>query len=182
MANPSSSPTTGDRIPTDRPIAFLLGSDSDLPTLEGAFEILNNLQIGYHVRILSAHRTPQETAAFAREAAQSGIRVLIGAAGMAAHLAGTLAAHSSLPVLGIPVDSGPLQGHDALLSTVMMPAGVPVGTLGIGAAGARNAALFAARILALTDEDIARRLEQRRAAEREKILARDRATRERFGC
>ena len=93
------------------PVAFVLGSDSDLPTLQGAFDILDGLQIGYSVRILSAHRTPEEASAFARTARESGIHVLIGAAGMAAHLAGALAAHSLVPVLGIPVDSGPLKGQ-----------------------------------------------------------------------
>ena len=163
-----------------KPIAFVLGSDSDLPTLDGAFEILDQLEVGYQVRILSAHRTPEEATSFARGAKDAGIRVLIGAAGMAAHLAGALAAHSLVPVLGIPVDSGPLTGRDALLSTVMMPPGVPVGTLGIGQTGAMNAALLAARILALSDDDLASRLVDYVEAERQKTLAKDRETQERF--
>lgn len=166
----------------DRPIAFLMGSDSDLPALEGAFEALEKLGIGFHVRVLSAHRTPEEAAAFARDAQKNGIKVLIGAAGMAAHLAGALAAHSLLPVLGIPIDAGPLHGEDALLSTSMMPPGVPVGTMGIGKSGAKNAALLAARILALSDEDVARKLVEMRDAAREQVLAKDRKVRERFGC
>jgi phosphoribosylaminoimidazole carboxylase PurE protein len=164
-----------------KPIAFVLGSASDLPTIEGGLEILDRLKLGYSVRILSAHRTPEEACAFARGAADQGIKVLIGVAGMAAHLAGALAAHSRLPVLGIPVDAGPLKGQDALLSTVMMPPGIPVGTLGIGSSGAKNAALLAARILALGDHDVARRLEDYSAADREKTLAKDREVQERFG-
>ena len=97
---------------SDRPVAFVLGSDSDLTTLQGAFDVLGKLEIGFHVRILSAHRTPEEASTFAREAKQNGIHVLIGAAGMAAHLAGALAAQSLVPVLGIPVDAGPLRGED----------------------------------------------------------------------
>jgi phosphoribosylaminoimidazole carboxylase PurE protein len=167
---------------TPRPIAFLLGSDSDLPTLEGAFKTLTELGIGFHVRILSAHRTPAEAGEFARTAREQGVRVLVGVAGMAAHLAGALAAHSTLPVIGVPVDSGPLRGEDALLSTVMMPPGVPVAATGIGQAAAKNAALFAVRILALGDETIAAKLEGLRAAEREKTLQKDREVRARFGC
>ena len=165
-----------------RPIAFLLGSDSDLDTLEGGFAILRELGIGFHVRVLSAHRTPDEACAFARDAESNGIKVLIGAAGMAAHLAGALASHSLLPVLGIPVDAGPLRGADALHSTVMMPPGIPVGTLGIGSSGAKNAALLAARILALGDAELAARLRAHRAADRDKTLRKDAAVRETFGC
>ncbi|GAB4163483.1 MAG: 5-(carboxyamino)imidazole ribonucleotide mutase [Planctomycetota bacterium] len=166
----------------DRPIAFVLGSDSDLPVLEGAFEALSGMGIGFSVRILSAHRTPDEAAQFARGAAQSGVRVLIGVAGMAAHLAGALAAHSLLPVLGVPVDAGPLGGEDALVSTAMMPAGIPVAAMGIGKAAAKNAALFAVRILALSDPGIAEKLRRNRDEERRKTLAKDEAIRERFGC
>ena len=167
--------------PTDQPVAFLLGSDSDLPTLEGAFQILDQLEVGYQVRILSAHKTPQEATGFAKAAQAAGVKVLIGAAGMAAHLAGALAAHSSLPVLGIPVDAGPLKGQDALLSTAMMPPGVPVGTLGIGSSGAKNAALLAARILALSDEALGARLQAWREADRDRTLAKDRAAQEKYG-
>ena len=166
----------------NRPIAFLLGADSDLPVLEGGYELLQELGVGFHVRVLSAHRTPVEACEFARDAESNGVKVLIGAAGMAAHLAGALASHSNLPVLGIPVDAGPMRGEDALFSTVMMPPGIPVGTLGIGKAGARNAALLAARIVALIDPELAERLRQHREADREKTLAKDAAVRERFGC
>lgn len=164
------------------PIAFVLGSDSDLPVLEGAFLILDELGVAFHVRILSAHRTPEQACGFARDARAKGYRVLIGAAGMAAHLAGALAAHSSLPVLGIPIDAGPLKGQDALLSTVMMPPGVPVGTLGIGSSGAKNAALLAVRILALSDAGLAGRLEAYVAADRERTLGKDREVQARFGA
>jgi phosphoribosylaminoimidazole carboxylase PurE protein len=167
---------------TARPIAFLLGSDSDLPVLEGAFSTLQNLGIGFHVRILSAHRTPDEAVAFARTARENGVQVLIGVAGMAAHLAGALAAHSTLPVLGVPVDSGPLRGEDALLSTAMMPPGIPVAAMGIGKAAAANAAMFAVRILALSDPAVMKKLEAARDAEREKTLAKDREVRTRFSC
>lgn len=165
-----------------RPVAFLLGSDSDLPTIEGALAVLDQLGVGYHVRVLSAHRTPDEAARFAREAESIGVKVLVGVAGLAAHLAGALAAHSLLPVLGVPADAGPLRGQDALLSTVMMPPGIPVGTLAIGNVGAKNAALLAVRILALADAGVAARLRAWRDSERDKALSKDHAMRERFGC
>lgn len=165
-----------------RPIAFLMGSDSDVTTIEGALALLDEFGIGYHVRVLSAHRTPTEAATFARDAEKNGVKVLIGVAGLAAHLAGALAAHSLLPVLGVPAETGPLRGHDALLSTVMMPPGIPVGTLAIGSVGAKNAALLAVRILALSDPKIAAGLQAFAAAERDKSLSKDRAVRERFSC
>lgn len=167
---------------TARPVAFLLGSDSDLPILEGAFATLESLGVGFHVRVLSAHRTPDEACEFARTARDNGVKVLIGVAGLAAHLAGALAAHSTLPVLGVPVDAGPMRGEDALLSTVMMPPGIPVAATGIGKPAAKNAALMAVRILALADAELAERLDEAREREREKTLAKDRAVRERFGC
>ncbi|MCA8955605.1 MAG: 5-(carboxyamino)imidazole ribonucleotide mutase [Planctomycetes bacterium] len=162
------------------PIAFVLGSDSDLDSLEGAFKLLDALEVGYAVRVLSAHRTPDEACSFARNAKDAGCKVLIGCAGMAAHLAGALAAHSRLPVLGVPVDSGPLGGRDALLSTVMMPPGIPVGTLGIGSSGAKNAALLAVRILALQDSALDQRLAAHIDADRKKTLERDSAVQARF--
>ncbi len=165
-----------------KPVAFMIGSDSDLPQLEGAFQVLRDLEIGFHVRILSAHRTPDEASAFAKSAHDQGIKVLIGVAGMAAHLAGALAANSNLPVLGIPIDSGPMRGEDALYSTAMMPPGIPVGTLGIGKAGAKNAALLAARIVALTDASITERLLEYRERERQTTLAKDDKVREQFDC
>lgn len=167
---------------SDRPIAFVLGSDSDLPTLEGAFDALKKLEVGFSVRVLSAHRTPEDAAAFAKQARDDGVRVLIGVAGLAAHLAGALAAHSPLPVLGVPVDAGPMRGEDALYSTAMMPPGTPVAAMGIGKAAATNAALFAVRILALADDSVRERLDRYRQAQREKALEKDRKVRDQYGC
>ena len=161
-------------------IAFVLGSDSDLPQLEGAFEILRSLEVGFAVRILSAHRTPHETAAFAEAAAAEGTKVLIGAAGMSAALPGVLAAHSQLPVIGIPCGGGALGGLDALYSTTQMPGGVPVASMGIGSAGAKNAALHAVRILSLLDSDLASRLAGYVDAQSKKVLEKDANVRSRY--
>jgi phosphoribosylaminoimidazole carboxylase PurE protein len=139
-------------------VGILMGSTSDLDVMNEAARILEDLGIAHEVVVTSAHRSPQKTAEYAANAAGRGLQVLIVAAGLAAHLAGAVAASTTLPVLGVPLDSGSLRGMDALLSTVMMPAGVPVGTLAIGAAGARNAALLAAQILALSDARLARAL------------------------
>src|SRR5262249_37294028 len=132
-------------------VAILMGSDSDWPVMTTAADRLTALGIGCDVRVLSAHRSPDETAKFARGARDAGFRVIICAAGAAAHLAGAVAAQTTLPVLGVPLDAGGLGGLDALLATVQMPAGVPVGTLAIGKAGADNAAILAVQILALPD-------------------------------
>ncbi len=139
-------------------VAILMGSDSDWPVMATAADRLAALGVVCEVRVLSAHRSPDETARFARTARAAGYRVIICAAGAAAHLAGAVAAQTTLPVLGVPLDAGGLGGLDALLATVQMPAGVPVGTLAIGKAGADNAALLAAQILALDDGDLATRL------------------------
>lgn len=139
-------------------VAILMGSDSDLPILENAFEILKSLEVPFEARILSAHRTPDLTAAYVKEAENRGCQVFIAAAGLAAHLAGAVAANTLCPVIGIPVDAGTLGGLDALLSTVQMPAGTPVACTSIGAAGARNAAFLAAQILALQNSDLKNRL------------------------
>jgi len=147
---------------TERPhplIGIIMGSDSDLPVMSGAIQVLEDFGLPYEVQILSAHRCPDETANYARESAEKGLKVLIAGAGWAAHLAGALAAQSTLPVIGIPIDSSPLQGLDALLSTAQMPPGVPVATMSIGKGGAQNAALFAVQILALLDPNLARKLE-----------------------
>ena len=143
-------------------VAILIGSDSDWSVMAAAAERLAELGIAYEARVTSAHRSPAETARFAREARQNGFGVLICGAGVAAHLAGAVAAQTTLPVLGVPLDTGGLGGLDALLSTVQMPAGIPVGTLAIGRAGAENAALLAAEILALGDARLAARLEDHR--------------------
>ncbi len=154
-------------------VALLMGSDSDLPRLEPGLAKLTELGIGHEARVLSAHRTPAEVVEFVRSAPSRGIRVLLCAAGGAAHLAGVVAAHTDLPVIGIPIDNPPLGGLDALLSTVQMPGGVPVATFGVGAGGPVNAALFAARILALSDPELGKRLEKFRGDQREKVLEKD---------
>ncbi len=143
-------------------VAVLMGSSSDLEVMSRAADCLEQLDIPHEVVVTSAHRSPDRTARYAKQAKRRGIKVLIVGAGRAAHLAGAVAANTTLPVLGVPLASGALAGMDALLSTVQMPAGVPVATLAIGGAGAENAALMAAQILALDDERLAARLDRRR--------------------
>ena len=140
-------------------VGVVMGSDSDLPVVEEALQVLDEFGVAYEVRILSAHRSPGETSAYARGCAERGLKVLIAAAGWAAHLAGVLAAETILPVIGIPVNSSPLQGLDALLSTVQMPPGIPVATMAIGKGGARNGAFFAVQILALQEPALRGKLE-----------------------
>jgi 5-(carboxyamino)imidazole ribonucleotide mutase len=139
-------------------VGIVIGSASDAPTMRTATQILDELEIPYEMRICSAHRTPQRAHDYATGAAGRGLKVIIAAAGMSAHLAGVMAALTHLPVLGVPMEGKLLGGLDALLSTVNMPKGIPVGTLGLGAAGAGNAALLAAAILALSDRDLEKRL------------------------
>jgi phosphoribosylaminoimidazole carboxylase PurE protein len=146
-------------------VGIVMGSESDRPVMEEAARVLEEFGVAFEVVVRSAHRTPDAAARWARSARGRGLRVLIAGAGGAAHLAGAMAAHSRLPVLGVPLASSPLGGFDALLSTVQMPPGVPVGTLGVGAWGARNAAHLAVRILALSDPSLARALEERAAAQ-----------------
>ena len=143
-------------------VAIVMGSKSDLPKLQAGIDAHTELGIPHEVRVISAHRTPERAADFAKGAADRGLKVLIAAAGGAAHLAGTLAAHTTLPVIGVPVNATALAGLDALLATVQMPAGIPVATVGID--GAQNAALLAAQILALSDPALAARLRQQRQA------------------
>jgi len=150
-------------------VAVVVGSESDLPLVKEAVETLQDLCIPYELHIASAHRTPDRAVALAREARARGLRVIIAAAGSAAHLAGVLAAHTTLPVIGIPIASGSLGGLDALLATVQMPSGVPVATVAIN--GARNAALLAAEILGTTDADIAERLARLRQEMAEQVEA-----------
>ncbi|MEE4537359.1 MAG: 5-(carboxyamino)imidazole ribonucleotide mutase [Erythrobacter sp.] len=145
-------------------VAVVMGSQSDWPTMSRAAEVLSELGVAHDARIVSAHRTPDRLSAFAKSAAEEGFRVIIAGAGGAAHLPGMIAAMSELPVLGVPVHSKALSGMDSLLSIVQMPAGVPVGTLAIGEAGAQNAGLMAAAILALGDEALRARLSEWRAA------------------
>ncbi|WP_018387760.1 5-(carboxyamino)imidazole ribonucleotide mutase [Ancylobacter sp. FA202] len=148
----------------NRPVAIIMGSQSDWETMRHAAETLDALGIGHECRIVSAHRTPDRMYAFAKGARAAGTRVIIAGAGGAAHLPGMVASLTSLPVFGVPVESKALSGLDSLYSIVQMPAGIPVGTLAIGKAGATNAALLAAAVLALTDEALAARLDAWRAA------------------
>jgi phosphoribosylaminoimidazole carboxylase PurE protein len=143
---------------TQAPIAIVLGSDSDYPVIQDMIKILKDFDIENEITVSSAHRSPDKTRRFAAALEERGIQVVIACAGAAAHLAGAIAAETILPVIGVPIDSSPLQGLDALLSTSMMPAGVPVATMGIGRAGASNAAILAVQILARSDPEIAERL------------------------
>jgi phosphoribosylaminoimidazole carboxylase PurE protein len=152
-------------------VAILMGSKSDLATMKPAADVLTGLGLSVCVRVLSAHRTPEQTAAFVRGAAASGTKVFICGAGGAAHLAGAVAAHTTRPVIGIPIAAGSLQGMDALLSTAMMPPGIPVATVAIG--GAENAGLLAAQIVALTDARLAERVAEERKARLRKVLEAD---------
>lgn len=145
-------------------VSILIGSESDREVMSECLERLRSLGVAAELRVSSAHRNPEATRAYAREAEKKGVRVLIAGAGMAAHLAGALASESLLPVIGVPLESGPLRGMDALLATVMMPSGVPVATVAIGKAGAANAAILAAQILALEDAELRERLAAGRRA------------------
>ncbi len=159
-------------------VAIVMGSDSDLPVVRKAVDTLAALEIPYEVHIYSAHRTPEEARAFAMSARRNGFGAIIAAAGMAAHLAGAIAASTTLPVVGIPMKSGPLGGIDALLSTIQMPSGIPVATVAID--GAVNAALLCAQILAVTDESLAEKLEARRTADARNVLLKNDATEAEF--
>ncbi len=152
-------------------VAVIMGSDSDLPVVEKAFAVFKEYGVPFEVRVLSAHRTPEEARSFARNARQNGFGAMICAAGKAAHLAGAIAANTTLPVIGIPVKSSTLDGLDALLSTVQMPSGIPVATVAID--GAQNAALLAVQILAVSDKALADKLLSSREAAAKKVLAKD---------
>jgi 5-(carboxyamino)imidazole ribonucleotide mutase len=154
------------------PVAIVMGSQSDWPTMKCAADVLHDLAVATDVRIVSAHRTPERMFNFARAAADDGFKVIIAGAGGAAHLPGMIAAMTHLPVLGVPVKSRALSGQDSLLSIVQMPGGVPVGTLAIGEAGATNAGLLAASILALSDADLGHRLKAWRRAQSERVAER----------
>ncbi len=145
-------------------VAVLMGSESDRARMAGTMEILTELGVPHEVHVMSAHRSPDRVAEFAGGAAERGFRVLVAGAGMANHLAGAVAARTTLPVIGVPLDASPLSGLDSLLSTVQMPPGVPVATVAVGSAGAKNAAWLAAEILALSDADLAAELRRRRGA------------------
>lgn len=163
--------TSSQQYPPAAKIAIVMGSKSDWSTMEHAAEILDSLQLPYHVEIVSAHRTPDKLFSFAETAKQNGFDVIIAGAGGAAHLPGMLAAKTLVPVLGVPVQSAALSGVDSLYSIVQMPKGIPVGTLAIGKAGAGNAALLAAQILALHDAALLTRLTDWRAAQTEEVLS-----------
>ena len=154
-------------------VAIVMGSDSDLPVVRKAAEVLTSFGVPFEAHIFSAHRTPDEARAFARGARAQGFGVIIGVAGMAAHLAGALAANTTLPVIGIPCKGGALDGLDALLSTVQMPSGIPVATVALN--GGANAALLAAEILAVEDGALAQKLEKKRRADAEAVLQKDAA-------
>ncbi|MHC4716039.1 MAG: 5-(carboxyamino)imidazole ribonucleotide mutase [Planctomycetota bacterium] len=158
-------------------VAVVMGSDSDLEVMERCLEQLKAFGIACEVRILSAHRTPAAVEEFVAGAPARGVKVFIAAAGMSAALAGTIAARTTLPVVGVAMASGPLAGVDALLSTVQMPPGVPVGCVGVGRAGATNAAVYAAQILAAADPDLAAKLAEHKQAQADKTLAKDRKLR-----
>ena len=150
-------------------VAILMGSDSDLPVMKSTVDVLKSFGIEYEVRITSAHRTPEDTRSYVSDADARGCAVFIAAAGMAAHLAGAVAAHTLRPVIGVPIDAGPLQGFDALLSTVQMPGGIPVAGVAIGKAGAKNAAYLAVQILGVSNEVLHRALIDERQANAEAI-------------
>ena len=159
-------------------IGIVMGSDSDLPVIKKVTDMLKSLEIPFEVHVYSAHRTPEEARAFALSARENGFGAIIAAAGMAAHLAGALAANTTLPVIGIPCAGPLLDGLDALLSTVQMPTGIPVATVAVGGGG--NAALLAAQILAVEDRALAARLDAKRKADAEAVLAKDRGILERL--
>lgn len=155
-------------------VAVVMGSDSDMDVMQNCIKLLEDFGIEPQVRIISAHRTPRIAAEFAQKAEENGIKVIIAAAGMAAHLAGALAAQTQLPIIGVPLSSGTgLGGIDALLSTVQMPPGVPVATMAVGKAGAINAAVFAIQILALSDKNISEKLAEFKKAQEKKVIEKD---------
>ncbi len=158
-------------------VAIVLGSDSDYPIIQEMIKLLAGFRIPYEVTVSSAHRSPERTHRYAVALEERGIQVVIACAGAAAHLAGVLAAHTILPVIGVPIDSSPLKGLDALLSTSMMPAGVPVATMGIGRSGANNAAVLAAQILARSDAALAEQLKAYKKRLAETVEERDRELR-----
>ena len=161
-------------------IAIMMGSDSDLPVVEKAIAVLKQFEVPYEVHVYSAHRTPEEAKVFSENARKNGFGAIIAAAGMAAHLAGAIAAYTTLPVVGIPVVSGGLGGLDALLSTVQMPSGIPVATVAMN--GAANAALLCIEMLAITDETLAAKLDAKRVADKSAVLEKDRRVAEQFNA
>jgi len=166
---------------TDTPrVLILMGSDSDLPVMAEAARILKRMHVPFAVEVTSAHRSPERTVEIVRQAPGRGVQVFVVGAGSAAHLAGVVAGHSTLPVLGVPLAASDLNGLDALLATVQMPAGIPVGTLAIGKAGAANAAWLACSILGLSDSDLAQRLRDERTAMADKVAQKSEAVQSRL--
>ncbi|MBO5889127.1 MAG: 5-(carboxyamino)imidazole ribonucleotide mutase [Clostridia bacterium] len=159
-------------------VAIIMGSDSDLPVVEKAINTLKSFNVPYEVHVYSAHRTPTETANFTKNARENGFGVIIAAAGMAAHLAGAIAAQTTLPVIGIPIESGNLGGIDAVLSTLQMPSGIPVATVAVN--GATNAALLAIEMLAITDVELANALNNKRENDRKTVLEKNQAVENKF--
>ena len=158
-----------------------MGAESDWPVMQSTTDLLTELEVKFEVRVSSAHRTPKETASYVEDATNRDCAVFICAAGLAAHLAGAVAAHTTRPVIGVPIDAGPLNGFDALLSTVQMPPGIPVATVAIGKPGAKNAAYLAAQILALSDVKLSAKLEEERNANRSKIQTQNQSVQESLG-
>jgi len=156
-------------------VAIIMGSDSDLPIVEAAFSILDSFGVNYTKNVMSAHRTPHEVMKLIKSSENNGCKVFIAAAGMAAHLAGAVAAHSTRPVIGIPIESGGMGGIDSLLSTAMMPPGVPVATVAVGKAGAKNSAILAVQILAISNTDLAQKLLDYKSNMRDEVLKKDTA-------
>jgi 5-(carboxyamino)imidazole ribonucleotide mutase len=162
-------------------VAVLMGSDSDLPTMQATIDVLDALKIPCEVKITSAHRTPEATHAYVHDAEDRGAGVFIAAAGLAAHLAGTVAGLTLKPVIGVPLDAGPLKGMDSLLSTVQMPGGIPVACVAIGKAGAKNAGYLAAQILANADHELAERLKLDRETNADRVLSKDAELQQKLG-
>lgn len=163
-------------------VTIMMGSDSDLPLVENTINVLKSFNIKVQVRVASAHRTPDEAAAIVTEAEKNGCQVFICAAGLAAHLAGAVAARTTRPVIGIPCDGGPLNGVDALYSTVQMPGGIPVATVAIGKAGAKNAGYLAAQIMALTDPELDAAVKADRKKASEGVVAKDKALQDKLNA
>jgi len=153
-----------------KPVSIIMGSQSDMETLQGAVDVLKDFNVGFDIRVLSAHRTPKDVERYVEEASEKGTKVFIAAAGGAAALAGVIASHTTLPVIGIPIETKSLKGLDSLLSTVQMPAGIPVASMAIGSAGAKNAALFALQILGTSDKKIRQKMSGYKKDMRAKIL------------
>jgi phosphoribosylaminoimidazole carboxylase PurE protein len=162
-------------------VGIIMGSDSDLPVMEETVKVLKQFGIPYEIGVYSAHRSPNRTSEYVRSARSRGLKLIIAGAGSSAHLAGVTAAETTLPVIGVPIDSSPLSGFDALLSTVQMPPGVPVATMGVGKSGAANAAVFAVEVLALADESLANRLSEYKETLEKTVAEKSRKVQEQGG-